>query len=186
MTRWFALRLYVTVLGVVVYWKRERGGGGQRQSDWQTERERETQRQTDRHRQREGEIDPFNKFSSSVLFVLLTLFLPIQACGERHYSSYKDLFAYLFESLDTDVKKAGALLGWLSANCHYWYCDNGQVTTKMYKEATDPNTPVGAIKLRYIHRYSTDRLTKERFFAVLCRQVDVLITDHSERCLDSH
>ena len=159
------------------------------QQKW-CERERQTDRQTDRQTQTDREIDPCNKFSSSVflflLLLLLTLFLPIQACEERLYYSYKDLFAHLFETLDTDVKKAGALLSWLSVNCHHWYCDNGQVTRKMYKEATDPNTPAGAIKLRHIHRYSTDRLTKEQFFAVLCRQVDVLITDHSERCLDSH
>ena len=160
-----------------------------RQREWERGREREiereTERQTDRRTDRQTDrstLQQVQLFS----FVLLTFFLPIQACGERHYSSYKDLFSYLFESLDTDVKKAWALLSWLSANCHHWYNSNGQVTTKIYKEATDPNTPVGAIKLRCIHRDSTDRLTKERFFAVLCRQVDVLITDHSERCLDSH
>ena len=78
------------------------------------------------------------------------------------------MFGYLFESLDTDVKKAAALLSWLSVNYRQY---NNKVTTKMFKAATDPKTPVGAIKLRTIrHRYIY-KFAKEQFFAVLCRLV---------------
>ena len=78
------------------------------------------------------------------------------------------MFGYLFESLDADVKKAGALLSWLSAN-NSLYSSN--MTRDMYKEATDPNTPAGAVKLK-----TSGRLSKEQFFAVLCRQVHVPAT----------
>ena len=80
------------------------------------------------------------------------------------------MFGYLFESLDTDVKKAAALLSWLSVNYRPYYY-NSKVTKKMFVAATDPNTPVGAIKLRTILHSYIHKFTKEQLFAVLCRLV---------------